>query len=72
MRAYADVLKPTVRVHVGIMFAREHGREVLMGAEVHVEYDVQLTKRTPEVPSACAEPLFFASAEEGLAAGLFK
>ena len=39
-----------------------------MGAEVHVEYDVQLMKRTPEVPSARAEPLFFASAEAGLAA----
>jgi hypothetical protein len=68
VRAYAEVLKPTVRVHVGILFARGHGREVPMGAEVHVEYDVQLMKRTPEVPSARAEPLFFASAEAGLAA----
>jgi hypothetical protein len=38
-----------------------------MGAEVHVAYDVQLMTRTPEVPSARAESLFFASAEEGLA-----
>ena len=33
---------------------------------MHVEYDVQLMKRTREVPSARAEPLFFASAEEEL------
>ena len=39
----------------------EHGRLMFM------EHG-QLMKRTPEVSSARAEPLFFASAEAGLAA----